>query len=118
MNSNLEKPTDFIKYERVSYLKSKFQLLNGELFLTKDRLILISNKTTIASGLIGRFIKKKIESKKYGFNLILNEIKLIKQSKHGNQKNVLDITDISEKTHRIIVKNYDVWALMLKQTKK
>ena len=114
MDVLLQAPNNFIKREKVNFLKTKFQLLNGELFLTEDRLILISNKTTIASGLLGRLIKKKIESKKFGFNLHLNDILEVRQTQHGIQKNVLEISDQSSNKYRIIVKDYPIWELTLK----
>lgn len=113
MEKLLEAPINYLKSEKVSYLKTKLQLLNGELFLTEDRLILVSNKTTIASGFIGRWIKRKIESKKYGFDLKLSDITDVNQGKHGIQKNVLEITDKTGNTYRIIVKNYDLWELSI-----
>lgn len=113
MEKLLEAPINYLKSEKVSYLKTKLQLLNGELFLTEDRLILVSNKTTIASGFIGRWIKRKIESKKYGFDLKLSDITGVNQGKHGIQKNVLEITDKTGNTYRIIVKKYDLWELSI-----
>lgn len=113
MEKLLEAPINYLKSEKVSYLKTKLQLLNGELFLTEDRLILVSNKTTIASGFIGRWIKKKIESKKHGFDLKLSDITDVNQGKHGVQKNVIEITDKTGNTYRIIVKNYDLWELSI-----
>ncbi len=110
METILRTPESYMKVEDVGYLKSKLQLLNGKLYLSKDRLVLISNKTTIGSGLIGRLIKKKVESKKYGFDLNLSKIKSISQGKLGLQKNVLEIATKSGINYRVLVKDYGNWA--------
>lgn len=108
MNDPLKVPEKFIKKEKVGYLKSMLQLLNGELFLTEDHLILISNKTTIASGLLGRFIKRKIESKKYGFKLALADVISIEEGKYGVQ-NIMIIKATEDQNYKIIIKNIPNW---------
>lgn len=113
-NKNLLVPESFIKEEKVGYLKSKFAMLNGKLYITNERLILISNKTTVGGGLLGLFLKKKIEQKKYGFNILLSEIASIIQGRHGLQKNVLEINDSNNNNqYRILVKNYSDWETLI-----
>lgn len=118
MSNQLQIPDNYIKKEKVSYLKSKIGLLNGVLYLTNNGLLLIANKTTIASGLLGRLLKKKVEEKKYGFNIELSQIKNINQGKHGLQSNVLEILDHQDNTYRIIVKSYKNWEQILKKQRR
>lgn len=98
------------KQEQIGYLKSKLNMLQGNLYLTPSRLVLDAHKTGVGGfGLLGAILKHKVEKKGYGFNLELNQIKSISQGKHGVQKNVLEITDSSNNIYRIIVKDYDEW---------
>ena len=105
-----------IKEEKIGYLKSKMNLLQGNLYLTPKRLVLDAHKTGVGGfGLLGAILKKKVEEKSFGFNLELSEIKQVAQGKHGVQKNVLEITDSNDETYRIIVKNYQEWEDQLKE---
>jgi hypothetical protein len=104
-----------IKEEKIGYLKSKVNLLQGNLYLTPKRIVLDAHKTGVGGfGLLGAILKKKVEEKSFGFNLELGEIKHIAQGKHGVQKNVLEITGSNDETYRIIVKDYQEWEDQLK----
>ena len=104
-----------IKEEKIGYLKSKVNLLQGNLYLTPKRIVLDAHKTGVGGfGLLGAILKKKVEEKSFGFNLELGEIKAVAQGKHGVQKNVLEITDSNDETYRIIVKDYQEWESQLK----
>ena len=84
--------------------------LPGSLELKNEYLILNSNKQTInLGGLLGSFLKKKVEEKNQGFKWNVNEIKTIAKGKHGFQDNVLELTNIHDETYRILVKNFDEW---------
>ncbi len=103
-----------IKEEKIGYLKSKVNLMQGNLYLTPKRLVLDAHKTGVGGfGIIGAILKKKVEEKSFGFNLELSEIKTITQGKHGVQKNVLEITDSNDETYRVIVKDYAEWEQQL-----
>lgn len=104
------KKEEITKKEQIGYLKSKLNMLQGNLYLTPSRLVLDAHKTGVGGfGLLGATLKHKVEKKGYGFNLELNQIKSISQGKHGVQKNVLEITDSSDNIYRIIVKDYNEW---------
>lgn len=104
------------KSEKVGYFKSKFNLLQGTLNLTPDRLILEAHKTGVGGfGALGFLLKMKVEKKNFGFNLRFEEIITIKQGKQGVQRNILEITDNQDTTYRILVNNYQEWESELKQ---
>lgn len=114
MNEQLQSE-GIIKEEKIGYLKSKMNLMQGNLYLTPKRLVLDAHKTGVGGfGLLGAILKKKVEEKSFGFNLELSEIKDIAQGKHGVQKNVLEITDSQDETYRIVVKDYQEWYDQLK----
>ncbi|WP_375562817.1 hypothetical protein ACE193_09910 [Bernardetia sp. OM2101] len=99
-----------LKQEKVGYLKSKISLLQGTLYLTEEKLVLQAHKAGVGGGgILGFFLKKKVEEKNYGFNLEFSKIKSIQQGKQGLQKNILEVTDIADETYRIVVKNYSEW---------
>lgn len=105
------KQEGLLKEEKVGYLKSKLNLLQGHLYLSKKRLVLEAHKTGVGGGgLLSFFLKKKVEEQNYGFDLEFADIKTIQQGKQGMQKNILEVTTTSNETYRIIVKNYDEWA--------
>ena len=101
---------DILREEKIDYLKSKLNLMRGTLYLTPNKLILNAYKTGVSGfGIFGIFLKRQVEKKNFGFNLQLNEIKKVSQSKHGLQKNVLEITTKKNQIFRIIVKKYEDW---------
>jgi len=105
-----------LKEEKVGYLKSKMNLMQGTLYLTPNRLVLDAHKTGVGGfGMLGALLKKQVENKSFGFNLEFKDIKQIAQGKHGLQKNVLEITDKHNETYRIMVKNYEEWESELNQ---
>lgn len=94
-----------LKEEKVGYLKTKLNLMQGVLYLTATRLALNAHKTGVGGGgLLGAILKKKVEKKSYGFNLEFKDIEKITQGKPGVQKNVLEVTSKAGDTYRIIVK--------------
>lgn len=111
MNQQEKLSEEFIlKEEMVSYLKSGINLLNGNLYLTPERLILNAHKIGVGGfGLLGAVLNQKVKKKRYGFNLKFSEITKIEQGKHGLQNNVLKVTDRQNNTYRIMVKNYHEW---------
>lgn len=105
-----------LKEEKVGYLKSKLNLMQGTLYLTTNRLVLDAHKAGMGGlGILGALLKKQVEKKVFGFNLEFKDIKEIKQGKHGVQKNVLEVTDSQNETYKIIVKNYHDWENELNQ---
>lgn len=104
-----------IKEEKVGYLKSKVNMLQGVIRLTEDDFQLQANKTGVGGfGLLGSLLKRKVESKNYGFSVPLAEIQDVKQGKHGVNNNVLEVLLKNGELHRILVKNYQEWADALK----
>jgi len=104
-----------IKEEAIGYLKSSLNLQQGQLTLTNKRLHLEAHKTTVGTGgLLGMFLKKKVEQPKDIFDLEFSHIASIEQGKHGVQKNVLEVTDKLNNKFRIIVKNYPEWESAIK----
>ncbi|WP_282042936.1 GRAM domain-containing protein [Winogradskyella flava] len=109
MNERLAEE-EILKKEKIGYLKSKLNLLNGTLYLTPNRLILNAHKTGVSGlGILGIFLKRQVEKKNFGFNLEFSKIKEISQGKHGSQKNVLEVTTRQNEIFRIIVKRYEDW---------
>ncbi len=102
-----------LKEEKIGYLKSKLNLMQGTLYLTPTKLILEANKTGVSGlGLLGNLLKKRVEKKNIIFSLEFNAIKNVRQGKHGLQKNVLILTgDID---YKVIVKDYEEWQNELK----
>lgn len=98
-----------LKEERVMYLRSKVFALQGTLYLTAKRLVLIAHKTTVGHGILGILLKAIVAKKKYGFNLELHAIKRVAQTTHGLQKSVLEVTDDQESAFRIVVKDCREW---------
>ncbi|WP_024772086.1 hypothetical protein [Aquimarina macrocephali] len=104
------------KEEKVGYLKSKLNLMQGTLYLTPNRLVLDAHKTGVSGlGILGALLKRQVEKKSFGFNLEFKDIEKITQGKHGVTKNVLEVTDKQNETYRIIVKNYEEWENELNQ---
>lgn len=107
-----------LKEEKVGYLKSKANLLQGTLTLTETSLKLEAHKTGVGGmGLLGSILKRKVEQADHGFELSLTDISSITQGKHGLQKNVLEIAD-GQNTYRMIVKSYQEWENELKSLSK
>lgn len=100
-----------LKEEKVGYLKSKINLMQGTLYLTPNRLALEANKSGVGGmGLLGSLLKKKVEKSNFIFDLEFKDISDVSQGKHGAEKNVLEITDNQNNTYRVVVKNYDDWG--------
>ncbi len=96
--------------KNVLFLKSKINALPGFLILQADVLKLTAHKQTInLGGLLGAFLKKKVEEKDQGFEWNVNDIVSISKGKHGVQSNVLELKHKNGEEFRILVKNYDVW---------
>ena len=107
---------EILKKEKIGYLQSKFNLMQGTLYLTPTKLILDAHKTGVSGlGILGAILKRKVEKKKFGFSLHFKEIKSVSQGKHGLQKNVLEITDEFQERYNIIVKDYADWENEIKQ---
>lgn len=107
-----------IKQEKIGYLKSKFNLMQGVLTLTPTQLILEAHKTGVGGfGLLGAFLKHKVEKKDYGFSLTFNNLKTISRGQHGLQKNILEITDYNNHQYRMVVQNYSDWESEIKRLK-
>ncbi len=107
---------EILKKEKVDYLKSKFNLLKGTLYITSNRIILNTHKTGVSGfGILGVFLKRQVEKKNFGFNFEFQDIENISQGKHGAQKNVLEIITKQNETFRIIVKNYKEWKRVLEK---
>ena len=115
MNTELQQE-GIIKEEAIGYLKSKANLMQGNLYLTPKRLVLDAHKTGVSGfGILGAVLKRQVEKKSFGFNLQLSEIKIVARGKHGRNTNVLEITDQQDETFRILVKNVEDWKVALKQ---
>lgn len=103
-----------IKEEKIGYLKTKIMLMQGTLQLTDKKLKLEAHKTGVSGfGILSAILKRKVESKTFGFNVSLSEITSITQGKHGGIKNVLAIEINNQEEYRILVKDYSEWALLL-----
>lgn len=104
-----------IKEEKVGYLKTKINLMQGTLYLTHKRVVLDAHKTGVGGmGLLGAFLKKKVEEKSFGFNLEFNQLGKIEQGTHGRNP-VLEITDNNNNTYRIMVKDFSEWENAINQ---
>lgn len=107
---------EILKEEKIGYLKSKLNLMQGTLYLTTNRLVLDAHKAGVGGfGILGSLLKKNVEKKSFGFNLEFKDIKNVAQGKHGVQKNILEITDNQNETFRIMVKDYQEWENELNQ---
>lgn len=99
-----------LKEEFVGYLKSKINLQKGKLTMTDETISLSAHKTGLAAvGILEIFVKRMLEKKKTIFDLTFKNIQSVKQGKHGIETNVLEITDNSNVTYRIVVENYQDW---------
>ncbi len=107
---------EILKEEKVGYLKSPLNLMQGTLVLTSDELILDAHKTGVGGfGILGAFIKKKVEEKSFGFNLTFSEIESFNKTSHGLQKNVLEIITRDSRSFKILVKKYEDWEMVLEK---
>ena len=103
-----------IKIEDVGYLKSKMMLMPGVLTMTETHLILDAHKTGVSGfGILGAILKRKVESKPFGFKVLFSDITSVSQGKHGVNKNVLVIELIEHIEYRVLVKEYSKWSLLL-----
>ncbi|MCD6068139.1 MAG: hypothetical protein K0S33_2965 [Bacteroidetes bacterium] len=108
--------TDVLKQEHVGYLKSKLNLMNGILSLTKTQLVLEAYQRSVEDGgLFRALFKKKNDMDTEGFAFDLHTIKT-SRGKHGFNKNVLEVTDANGISWRILVKDYTEWESLLKQS--
>lgn len=106
---------DVVKQEKVGYLKSSLNLQQGTLMMTPQKITLEAHKTGVGGfGILGAILKSKVEKVKTIFDLNYADIHTVAQGKHGVEKNVLEITDKQNVTHRIIVKNYQEWESAIK----
>lgn len=106
-----------LKEEQIMFLKSSVNALQGRIKLTSTQLIIEAHKTTVGGGLLGAFLKKKVEEKNYGAILELNDIAEVRRGKHGANKNVLEVIDKTETIYRIIVKDYDAWEIAIQNVR-
>lgn len=103
-----------LKEERVGYLKSKWMLMQGVLQLTETRIKLEAHKTGVSGfGVLGAIMKRKVESKVFGFNVPRTDITAVKQGKHGLNTNVLVLVLIDQVEYRLLVDDYAAWSLLL-----
>ena len=99
----------------MGYLKSRMNLLEGDLYLTSDKLILKSHTPEDKGmGRFGFLFKKKVEEKDHGIILSFDDILKISRGKHGMEKNVLEIKTNDNQEYRIIVKDYNEWEKEIK----
>ena|ERR1700749_532677 len=103
-----------LKKESVGYLKSKFNLQQGILIMTDERIFLEIETPAGGSGIFGGLLKSRSEKANTVFNNKYWAILSVVQGKHGIQENILEITDL-ENTYRIVVKNYQEWAEAIKE---
>ena len=107
---------EILKKESVGYLKSKLNLQQGTLSMTASKITLEAHKAgTGGFGLLGALLKSKVEKSNNIFELGFKDIQTVAQGKHGVSKNVLEITDKQNVTHRIMVKSYEEWEQALKE---
>ena len=105
------------KEDHVLFLKTKFTGYDATLILTASKLFLESENSGIFKrGIISflPFLRRRLQKMEMVFNLDLNDIKSISQGKQGFNKNVLEITDKNNNTYRVVVKNFDEWAELVK----
>jgi hypothetical protein len=106
---------DIIKKESVGYLKSSLNLQQGTLVMTSSKISLEAHKAGVGGfGLLGALLKSKIEKSNVIFDLEFKDVQTVAQGKQGINKNVLEITDRQNVTHRITVKNYPEWEAAIK----
>jgi len=118
MNKEELQSEGILKEESVGYLKSALNLQQGKLVLTPKRIVLDAHKTTVnTGGLLGAFLKTKVEQDKTIFNLEHSNIQSVVQGKHGVNKNVLEIKDKQNNTYRIMVKDYPEWEAAINKNK-
>lgn len=96
-----EQQEKIIKTDKVGYLYTKIQLMNGHLTLTSTRLELRAKKAVVGGfGLLGAIIGSAVQKKTYGFDLEFGQIKKIEIGKFRRIK-TLDVTDNQHKIYRI-----------------
>lgn len=99
-----------MKENNVLFLKSKINALPATLQLENGILKLTAHKQTInIGGFLGSFLKKKVEEKNHGFEWSVKDIVSINKGKHGFQNNVLELTNNTGESFRILVKDFDTW---------
>ena len=103
---------NILKLETVTYLKSRVDLHEATLIMTPEKILLRANK---ANSLLNSFFRKEKEKAITVFELNYKKIDRVSQGRHGVQKNLLEITDKQNYTHRILVKNYHEWENAIKQ---
>jgi hypothetical protein len=107
---------EILKQESIGYLKSAINLQQGSLFMTSKKLTLEAHKTGVGGlGILGAFLKSKVEKVNTIFEIDYANIQAVTQGKHGLQKNVLEIKDRQNNLYRVIVKNYQEWEDAIKQ---
>jgi hypothetical protein len=106
------------KQEKVTFFKSKINALEGQIYLTPTRLVVMSvsaNKVRLG-GLVGAFIEltKKKTYPVLQLNIELDKIKDLNKGKFGLNRNILEITNQEDEVIKVGVKNYEEWESLLK----
>jgi len=115
--SELEKE-GISKQEKVTFFKSKISALEGQIYLTPSRLVVMSVSGTKVrlGGLVGAIIEltKKKSYPVLQLNIELDKIKNLNKGKFGLNKNILEITNQDDEVIKVGVKNYEEWESLLK----
>lgn len=94
--------------EQVLYLKTKYRGYNANLKLTQGGVILEGSTGNIfTQGFYTLFPFP--QKKKIVFDLAFENIRCIRQVKHGLNKNVIEIVDRTDRTYQIVVKDFQTW---------
>ena len=106
------------KQEKVTFFKSKINALEGQIYLTPTRLVVMSvsaNKVRLG-GLVGAIIEltKKKTYPVLQLNIELDKIKDLNKGKFGLNRNILEITNQEDEVIKVGVKNYEEWESLLK----
>lgn len=106
------------KKESVLYLKSAMMAMPGRLSLSGKTLELDAHKQGVGGfGLLGAFLKRKVESTNHGFSWPVEEIASINQGKHGAQKNILEVNHQDGRQFRIQVSSFNEWKNAIENCK-
>ncbi len=106
----------FIKKEEVLYLKSQIYGLESTLFITSRGLCMYEDDRGIfIRGIVQflPFLRTRFEKTKLTFDVDFAHIRSIAHSQQGFNKNVLEITDNTGTTYRVIVKDYKEWEKLI-----
>lgn len=106
-----------LKIDRIHYVYSKKQVMEGHLWLTKTKLILEAKKDYIGFfELLLHFLRVKKMNTVYGFKLTSGEIKKIEKSLINNNV-AISITSNKNKTYTIVLRkdNYKDWQKIINE---